>query len=70
VQTFNNYGWLNYFLSLDAYNEDAAREFSRTFSEDEASIWGLTVVATDQRIVEVTGLPTDGENFSSDVISA
>ncbi|XP_059074926.1 myosin-1-like [Cryptomeria japonica] len=50
--------------------DTAAAEFLRTLSEGEATVWGLTVVTTENRIAEVTGLPAVGENFSSDAAAA
>ena len=35
----------------------------RTFDEGQATVWGLTVIATEDRIVEATGLPTIGEHY-------
>lgn len=61
VQAFSLCGWLNYFLSLDAFNEEAAGEFLRTLYEGEATVWGLIVVVTEERIAEVIGLPAVGE---------
>lgn len=69
VQAFSVCGWLNYFLSLDSFDEEATGKFLRTLSEGEATIWGLTVVATEDRIAKVTGLPVVRENFSSDAAS-
>lgn len=65
VHAFSLCGWLNYFLSLNDFDEEAAGEFLRTLSKGEATVWGLTVVATENRIAEVTGLLAVGENFSS-----
>ena len=65
VRRFNACGWLGYCLSLTTYDEEAAIEFTRTFDEGEASIWGLTVVAIEERITKVTRLPTVGEHYSS-----
>lgn len=72
MQALANCGWLNYFLIIDFFDEEAAGEFLRTFSENEATVWGLAVVVTEERIAEVTGLPTVGENFpvGRDVVSA
>ena len=36
------------------------------FDEGEASIWGLRVVATKERILEVTRLPTIGEHYPNE----
>ena len=38
VRRFNACGWLGYFLSLMAYDEEVAVEFTRTFDEGKASI--------------------------------
>ena len=72
VRRFNTCGWLGYFLRLNAFDEEATTEFTRMFDEGEASIWGLTVIATEELIVEVTGLPAIGEHYPSthDVRSA
>ena len=45
VRRFNACGWLGYCLILTAYDKEAAVEFTRTFEEGEAFVWGLTVVA-------------------------
>ena len=63
VRRFNACGWLGYCLSLIAYDEEAAIEFTRTFNKGEASIWGLTIVATEEHITKVIGLPTVGEHY-------
>ena len=47
------------------YDEEAAIEFTRTFDEGKASIWGLTVVAKEEHIAKVMGLPTIGEHYLS-----
>ena len=65
VRRFNACGWLDYCLSLMAYDEEAAVEFTRTFDEGEATVWGLKVIATEEHIIEVTGLPTVGEHYLS-----
>ena len=44
--------------------------FFRTLFKGEATIWGLTVVTTKDKIAEVTGLPAVEENFSSDATAA
>lgn len=56
VRRFNACDWLGYFLRLTTLDEEVAIEFTRTFDEGEASVWGLTVIATEEDIVEVTGL--------------
>lgn len=53
---FWTYGWINYILKLTDFNEKIAQEFMCTFSKGEASVKGLWVIATEQRIVKVTGL--------------
>ena len=45
---FNACGWLGYFLSLTAFDEEVATEFTRMFDKGEASIRGLTVVAIEE----------------------
>ena len=35
----------------------------RTFDEGQAIVWGLTIIATEEWIVEVTWLPTIGEHY-------
>lgn len=56
-------------MRLDTFNEEVAGELLRTLSEGEATVWGLIVAVTEERIVEVTELLAVGENFSSDVVS-
>ena len=63
VRIFNVCGWLVYFLSLTMFVEEATTEFTRTFNEGEATVWGLTIVATEEQIVEVTRLPSIGEHY-------
>ncbi len=41
-------------------------EFMTTFDEGEASIQGLRVVATEERIAKVTRLPTIGEHYPNE----
>ena len=65
VRRFNTYGWLGYFLSLNAFDEETTVEFTRTFDEGEASVWGLIVISIEEHIAKVTGLPTTGENYPS-----
>ena len=65
IRRFNACGWLGYCLSLTTYDEEVAIEFTRTFEEGEASMWGLTVIATKECIAEVTGLSTIGEHYPS-----
>ena len=38
-------------------------EFMRTFDEGQAIVWGLTIIATEEWIVEVIWLPTIGEHY-------
>lgn len=33
MQEFANYGWLNYFLRIDSFDEEAAGEFLRIFQK-------------------------------------
>lgn len=35
----------------------------RTFDEGEATVWGLIVISTEEWIVEVTGLLSNGEHY-------
>ena len=65
MRRFNACGWLGYCLSLMAYDEEVNVEFTRTFDEGEASVWGLTVIAIEERIEEVIGLSTIGEHYLS-----
>ncbi len=65
IRRFNACGWLGYFLSLTAYDEEVAVEFTRTFDEGESYVWGLTVIAKEEHIYEVTGLPKVGEHYPS-----
>ena len=65
VRRFNACGWLGYFLSLMAYDEEAVIEFTKTFNEGKALVWGLKVVAIEECIIEVTWLPIVGENYPS-----
>lgn len=58
---FRNSGWLDYFLKLTEFNKEVAREFTHTFFGGEDQVKGLRVVAIKEWIVEVTGLPTNGE---------
>ena len=46
VRRFNTCRWLGYFLSLNAFDEEAVVEFARTFDEGEAFVWGLIVITT------------------------
>ena len=46
VRRFNACGWLGYFLKLTEFDDEAATEFICTFEEDEATVWGLAVIAT------------------------
>ena len=41
-------------------------EFMATFDEGEASFWGVRVITTEERIEEVTGLPTIGEHYPNE----
>ena len=41
-------------------------EFMMTFDEGEASIWGLRVIATQERIEKVIGLPTIGKHYTNE----
>ena len=50
VRRFNACGWLGCFLILITYDDEAAVEFTRTFDEGEASIWGLTVILIEECI--------------------
>ena len=63
VRRFNACGWLGYFLSLTAYDEEVTKKFTRTFDEGEDSVWGLIVVEIEEHITEVTGLPTVREHY-------
>ena len=65
VRRFNAFEWLGYFLSLTTSDVEVATEFTRTFDEGEASIWGLIVVATEECIAKVTGLPIIWEHYPS-----
>ena len=38
----------------------------KTFDEGVALAWGLRVVATKERIAEVTGLPEIGEHYPNE----
>ena len=57
VRRFNTCNWLGYFLSLTTFDDEVATEFTRMFDEEEASVWGLTVISIEEHIAKVTGLP-------------
>ena len=63
VRRFNACGWLGYFLELTEFDKEIATEFIHTFEEGEATVWGLTIVATEEWIAEVTGLLIAGEHY-------
>ena len=48
VRQFNACGWLGYFLSLTAFDDEGATKFMRIFDEGEATIWGLIVIAIEE----------------------
>ena len=50
-------------MSLNVFDEEAATKFTWMFDEDEASVWGLIVIAIEEHIYEVIGLPTIGEHY-------
>lgn len=58
---FRNCRWSDYFLRLDVFDKNIALEFTHTFSEGKATVKGLEVVVTEERIIEVTRLPIDGK---------
>lgn len=60
---FHNSGWLDYFLKLTKFNEEISRELTYTLSDGEAQLKGLRVVVIEERIAELTGLPTVGEKY-------
>lgn len=66
VRSFNACGWLWYCLNLMAFDDEVASEFSRTFMEGEALVWGLKIIAIEERIVEVTTLPLQGEHYPNE----
>ena len=35
----------------------------RTFDEGQAIVWGLTIIAIEEQIIEVIGLRTIGEHY-------
>lgn len=59
-------------MKLTEFNEEIVREFTSILSDGEAQVKGLRVVVTEEWIAEVTGLPTNGENYpeSKDACSA
>ena len=48
---------------MTAFYEEAATEFTRMFDEGEAFVWSLMMVAIEEKIVEVSILPTIGEHY-------
>ena len=48
VRQFNACGWLGYFMSLTEFDDEAAAEFTRTFDEGEAFVWGLIVISIEE----------------------
>jgi len=60
---FRNCGWMDYFLKLNGFNENIAFEFAQTLSDGKAMVRGSEVLATEERIAEVTGLPIHGEEY-------
>ena len=72
VRRFNTCGWLGYFMILNAFDEEVVVKFTRIFDEGEAFVWVLTLIAIEEHISEVIGLPTIGEHYRSthDVRSA
>lgn len=66
VRRFSPCSWLGYFLQLTEFNEEVAPELMGTFEEGQATVWGLTVVATKEKIAEVIGLPFVGEHYPNE----
>jgi len=50
-------------LKLNGFDENVALEFAQTLSEGKAMVKGLEVLAIEEIIVEVIGLPVDGKNY-------
>lgn len=60
---FRYSGWLDYFMKLTDFNEEVAREFTCTFFDGGDQVKGLRGVATEEQIVEVISLSTNGEKY-------
>lgn len=50
-------------MKLNGFNEDIALEFSQTLFEGKSMVKGMEVLATEEIIAEVTGFPSNGENY-------
>lgn len=65
LKKFQRCGWFDYFMKLDGFDEGIALKLTQTFSKGRAIVKALEVVATKERISEVSGLPADGEHYSA-----
>ena len=59
-QIFEQAGWLNYFRSLQGYNERQVLQFTRNLQENHSIVAGIRISVTEQDISVVSGLPIDG----------
>lgn len=58
---FREAGWEQFFSRCASYHEGVARAFMEGFNGQQVTVVGISFPVIEELIVEVTGLPADGE---------
>ena len=64
---FQQWGWLAYCLSLKQFDEEIVLQFHNMLQDGYANFKGIRIEFIEQVVVEVTGLPIDGEQWIEDM---
>ncbi len=56
-----------YCLSLKQFDQEIALQFHNTLKDGYATVKGIWVEFTKEIVAEVSGLPTNGENWIDDM---
>ena len=56
-----------YYLSLKQFDQEIALQFHNTLRDGYATVKGICIEFTEEVVVEVTGLPTNGERWMEDM---
>jgi hypothetical protein len=59
-QNFLQAGWLGYFQRLQWYDQQQVLQFAQNLQEDHSIVQGVQISVTEEDIVQVSGLPTNG----------
>jgi hypothetical protein len=64
---FQQRGWLAYCLSLKQFDQEIVLQFHNTLRDGHATVKGIWIEFIEEVVAEVSGFPTNGEQWTKDM---